>query len=314
MKTEKIELIENLLKKSAIQTIGMFRVNWGNYRLYATDNPIKLYCGITGALECITFKGNKENRQLDGWRKTMIDSFGRQQQEAYVNSTADFGTLCHQALLRIWMDGKLNWNDEQEYAHNYFKESAIANNLIPNDNIIEKQVFEYCKAAASLMQFVYEQVDEIYAIEGMCKSDLYQIATPVDLMCRLKSGKSATINIKTSSQLNDKHREQVTLENYLWNQTYPAAFANYTGLLRFKDWNIKKVPTYEFEMFQPEEKQIKNILTRLELAMNSENDTYLRVPKEVMVFTGETEAGQPPKIEVRKIEDVIFEPLKELTT
>lgn len=300
MKTEKID---NLLKK--FNTIPMYRVEWGTWRIYAVTDPVKLYSGLTGALENVTFKGNLDNRQLDGWRKTMIDNFGRQQQEGYVQATADFGTLCHEVLVRIHNEGKLNWAFEYEYAEKYFEQSAISNGMIPNKNIIDKQVFEFCKTAAALMVFVHENVEEIYAIEGMCKSDEYEIATPIDMVCKLKDGQIVTINLKTSSQLNDKHREQCVMEKYMWNLTYPDLQADRTALLRSKDWNLKKVPTYEFELID-EGKMLENVLSRLKIAKSSPKDTYLKFPREQVMFVGETSFGEVPKMETKKIEEILF--------
>lgn len=306
-----MEKIQNLIK--GMQTILMYRANIGYYRVYVTKEPVKIYSGITGALDTITFKGNADNKRLDGWRKTMIDNFGRQQQEAYVSATADFGTLCHEVLVRIWENRKLNWQDEQDYARDYFIKSCASNNIQVNETVLQKQIFEYCKVAAALMAFISTEVKEIYAIEAMCKSDEYSIATPIDVVCMLNNGKTCTINLKTSDQFNDKHREQVILENYLWNQTYPDVQAECTALLRAKDWSMKKgVPTYELEIVKDVDKKIINtIRKKLDIALDSPADTYLRFPREQIAFSGETILGEMPKFNSVKIEDTLF-PKEEL--
>lgn len=306
-----MEKITNLI--NGIETVIMYRGNIGYHRVYLTREPVKIYSGITNALDTVTFKGNVDNKRLDGWRKTMIDNFGRQQQEAYVSATADFGTLCHEALVRIWTNRGLVWQDEQDYARQYFIDSCNRNNIPVNETVLQKQIFEYCKTAAALMTFINEQVKEIYAIEGMCKSEEFSIATPIDIVCKLNDDRVCTINLKTSDQFNDKHRDQVAMEWKMWNETYPDLQADCTALLRGKDWSMKKgIPTYEFEIVQNPGLLISPIIEKLRIALKSESDTYLRFPREQVVFSGVTKIGEKPTFETRKIEDVIFESQEEL--
>lgn len=305
MITEK-EQISNLLL-SGMQTIPMFRINYLGKRLYCQEKPFKVYSGLTGALSCVTFKGNVESKRVNKWRDKMIDHLGREGQEAYLQTMADFGTLTHESIVRAWKDGFLDWKAEQEYAENFFRESALANKIEPNEMIVRQQVFEYCKAAASLLTFLHAEVSELYAVEGMAKTDVYNIATPVDIYCKLKSGKTATLNIKTSSQITDSHREQVAVEKFLWNETY--ANAEVTGIIRPKDWSMKKgQPTYELEILKADDetRYIKSVTSRLAIAMNDENNTYLNFPKEVSMFSGKTKLGETPIIETRTMEQVIL--------
>lgn len=298
------EAILNLFKKG-MQTFPMYRINIANNRLYASTEPFKIYSGLTGALACVTFKGNTEAKRIVKWRDKMVEHLGFDGQKAYLNSMADFGTLVHECIVRAWTQGKLNWDVEKEYAENYFRESAIQNGIEINELVVSQQVFEYCKNAASLMSFLHTEVSELYAVEGMAMSDNLEIATPVDIFCKLKTGQKATLNIKTSSQIGDGHREQVSMEKFLWNVTYKET-ADVTGIIRPKDWNIKKVPTYELEILKPdlEKKFLDSALGRLLLAKNDENNTYLNYPKEQMVFRGETQLGDTPKIETLTIEQL----------
>lgn len=303
MENYKSELIENLLK-SAIPTISMFRVEYGGHRLYSTSIPCRLYCGLTGALDAITFKGNEDSKRLQSWRLDFVNNFGKTNQEGYVGMTADFGTLVHRAMLKIWQKKKLIWGEEQKEARAYFIQSAKSNSQIPNERVIEQQILEYCKAAAALMYFVNKEVVEIYAIEAMCKTDEHRIATPIDLVCKLKNGKKAAINIKTSSQLNDKHREQSIMEKFMWNETYPDNKVDVCGLLRTKDWNLKKEPTYEFEVVD-EEDTLENLLAKFDLSRKSEKDCYIKFPREKVEFSGETILGQAPKLKTMPFEQFL---------
>lgn len=303
------ERIDNLFKEG-IKTILMYRINAGGRRLYCTTEPFKLYSGLTGALSSATFKGNVDDKRLGGWRDMMVQQLGSlEKQQAYLSTMGDFGTLVHECLVRINKDGSLDWKWEQEYAAGYFEASARNNGITPNSNVIRAQVYDYCKAAASLLQFVYENVVEIYSIEGMAKSDQLEIATPIDLTCKVKTKKGdkvVTLNLKTSNQIGDHQREQVVIEKHLWNETYQLK-ADFTGIVRTKDW--RKTPTYEYELIAEEDEKIilDNTMKRLILAKDTPNSTYANFKNSIPVFTGVTKAGEAPKIEYKTLEEIFNE-------
>lgn len=311
MITENVE-IRNLLL-SGFKTIHMNRINVNGKRMYVVAEPFRAYSGLTGALSAATFKGHQDEKRLSKWRDKMVDTLGREGQEAYLSSMADFGTLLHECTVKIKEYGGLNWQEEKEYAEAFFEASAKQNGLVPNYGIIRAQVFEYQKAAASVMQWIYDCVTDIYSIEGMCKSDVLGIATPIDMVCKVKEKKSecvVTINLKTSGQLGNHHREQVSVERYLWNETYPELQAQKTGLLRPKDWSVKKgIPTYEFELLdeETERKYFTNAYKRLMLVKEDEQSTYLNFPNNILTFTGETKLGESPKLEVKTLEQIFTE-------
>lgn len=300
--------VKNLIQ-SKIPTIVMTRINFFHKRLYVSENPFKVYSGLTGALEGIKFKGNAENKRLSKWRDKMIDHLGGvQEQRDYLNSMADFGTIVHEATVRMWNKGLLNWKEEQDYAYEFFKQSALANNIQPNDVVIRQQVFEYCKNCASIMMFLHEEVEDLYAIETMAKSDDFEIATPIDMVCKLKDQRVVTINIKTSERISLSQKEQISVEQFLWNQNYDLQ-AHTTGILRPKDWRINKVPTYEFVTLKPDEadKYLQSVISRLKIAKDDEENTYLNYPKEAIIFTGETKIGENPTMETRTLEQLYKE-------
>lgn len=303
------EEVKNLIQ-SPVPTIVMTRINYFHKRLYVLDDPFQVYSGLTGALDAVKFKGNQEVKRISKWRDKMIDHLGGvQEQRDYLNTMADFGTIVHEAIVRMWTNGLLKWEDEQEYARNYFRESALANNIQPNDVVIRQQVFEYCKNAASLMMFLHEQVDELYAVESMAKSDDILIATPIDMVVKLKDKRVVTINVKTSGQITNSQREQVAVEKFLWNETYDLK-AHTTGILRPKDWMLKKgVPTYEFETLKTDEENryLTSVYARLKIAMADAESTYINFPKETVVFTGETKIGENPTMESKTLEQLYKE-------
>lgn len=307
------EEIKNLI--TGFDTIRMERIKFIERRLYIERTPFKVYSGLTGALAAATFNGNVESKRLGKWRDAMRKELGSQErQEAYLQMMADFGSLTHECLVRIHQNGKLDWKEEQDYAFEFFNQSAINNGITPNYNVTRKQVFDYCKAAASLLQFVYDNVVKIYSIEGMCKDEELEIATPLDFVCRIKKEKKGevdvSLNIKTSEQFSDSHREQVAVEKYLWNRTYPDLHIEKTGLLRAKDWSQKKgLPTYEMELLDEatETELLTDTLNRLRICKASKKATYVNYEKETPVFTGITVAGEPPKIEMKTLEQLLTE-------
>ena len=299
MITEK-EQINNLLT-SGIKTVMMYRVMFSGKRLYVLPEPFGVYSGLTGALSASTFKGSIDAKRLDKWRDSMISHLGTQEkQESYLNAMADFGTAIHEVLVTIQKDGKLDWALEAERASEYFANSARKNNIEPNSNVIRQQTFEYCKAAASLMQFVYEEVSEIYSIEGMAKCESLSIVTPIDLTFKDKKGRMICCNIKTSNQISDHQREQASMEKMMWNETYPDCQVELTAILRTKDW--RKSPTFEYEIIK--DNSVSDVMQRLQLCKSNEKSTYLNYPKSVPTFTGVTKAGEMPVIEYKTLQEI----------
>lgn len=308
-----IEKIENLIK--GFPTIIMYRINYLGKRGYVLQEPFKPYSGLTGALTSATFKGNIGAKRLETWRDTQRADLGAENADAFLEQMASFGNLLHQCLVRIKNDGYLDFDFERDYASAFFEKSALDNNIKPNANVIRKQVFEYSKSAASLLQFFYECVTEVHAIEGMCKSDELSIATPIDIVCTLKDKKGdfkATLNLKTSSQIGDHQLEQAVVEKHLWNTTYPEMQVTKTGILRPKAWSLKKmIPTYELALVEEKEEEriLTSALRRLAICLNDEESTYYNFPASVNVFTGKIKAGEPPIITSKTLESLFTESL-----
>jgi len=308
------ETVSNLLKNSPVRTITMERLKFIEKRLYVLPDPFKVYAGLTGSLEAATFKGDRGSKRLSKWRDKMREELGGQkQQEAYLGTMADFGSALHTSLVRIKNDGKLNWKAEQEAGFAFFEQSAKKNGIVPNLGVMRAQVFELCKAAASLLQFCYDNVIEMYAIEAMTFCDDLEIATPCDLICKIKTKTGEPIvnlNLKTSEQFSDSHRKQVAIEKYLWNQTYPDFPVEQTGLLRGKDWNQKKgIPTYELELLDKETdtQMTESTLAKLKLCKADPESSYLNYQKEIPIFTGISKLGEAPIIITKTLEEMFKE-------
>lgn len=147
----------------------------------------------------------------------------------------------------------------------------------------------------------------------MAFSDELSLATPCDLICRVKEKKGekvVSLNIKTSEQFGLHHYEQVAVEMHLWNNTYPDFQVDATGLLRPKDWNLKKgVPTYEYVLLDADEQKsiFESARKRLLLCLADPESTYLNFATELPVFSGLTKAGEAPKIVNKTLEEIYNE-------
>jgi len=303
-----IEKVENLLKIGNYEK--MFRINFNGLRLYIQEEPFAYYSGLTGALSASTFKGDPDSKRLTGWRNSMIDSFGQKNTDDYVNMTADFGSLLHMALVTIKEKGLIKWDEERDKAYEYFIESYKQKGIEPDFKTIKKIVYEYQKHVASLLQFVYERVHEIYAIETPAKWHSLKIATPIDLFCLCRQTEkgdfaSTTINIKTSSQISNHQLEQISCELHMWNQTYgeTTKMADFTAIVRTKDWTEGKNPTYEYKYLSDEQAKVywENAKARLQLCLNS-SSSYFPSPINKS-FKGETKIGEQPIIISQSLED-----------
>jgi hypothetical protein len=300
-----IELIENMLKIGDYNK--MFRVNYNGLRLYIQEEPFTYYSGLTGALSAATFKGDPEYKRIKSWREGFVDNFGVKNANDYLEMTADFGSLLHTAGVTIKNNGCINWNEEKDHAFEYFVQAYREKMLEPDLRVIKKITYEYQKHVASLLQFCYERVQEIYAIETPVKWDDLKIATPIDMFCSCKqtdkgSFANTTINLKTSSQISKGHMEQIACEMEMWNLTYPKK-ADFTAIMRTKDWAEGKTPTFEYKYI--DEEAAKNIAQkvkeRLLLCLNSDA-SYFPDPTNKS-FEGITKIGEQPVITIKSLND-----------
>ena len=318
---DNIEKIENLLKLGKFEV--MYRVEFNGLRMYIKKEPFKYYSGLTGALNAATFSGDPEKRRLKKWREGFIDSLGQKAANDYLDMTADFGTLLHTALVTIKTDGCINWAYEKDHAMEYFIGCYKKKLLEPDYRVIKSQVYEYQKHVASLLQFVYEMVQEIYAIETPARWEHLQIATPIDLFCKCKQTpkgkfKNTTINLKTSSGISKGHLEQVACEMIMWNETYSKGDPNgklraeYTAILRTKDWTEGKTPSYEYKYLTTDAaiELTYETMGRLQICLNSDA-SYLHEPTS-KVFEGVTKIGECPQITIKTLEQVWMEAQEQL--
>lgn len=299
-----IEVIENMLKIGNFNK--MYRINYNGIRIYIQDEPFAYYSGLTAALSASRFNGDLDGKVLKNWRESMISQFDKKTVDNYVDLTADFGTLLHMAIVTIKEKGQICWGEEKDKAYSYFIDCYKEKGMIPNSGVLKKMAYEYQKHVASLLQFVYERVHEIYAVETPAKIEDLKIATPIDIFCSCRQTekgefKKTTINTKTASQISNHMLEQICCEFMMWNETYSDAEC--TAILRTKDWNECKAPTYEYKYLLKDhaEQNFTEIRQRLSLCLKSKA-SYLQSPSR-SEFTGITKIGEQPVIEVKTLQE-----------
>jgi hypothetical protein len=301
------EIIQNLLKDSSFKGITMHRVNYNGKRAYIRPEPFKVYSGLTGAIESATFRGDMDSRRITKWREAQIEQFGSVEKHSqHMDAMADFGTYLHMALVEIW--NKKEYTFDQDAAREWFMQSDKENGIEHNELSMNMRVFEHHKAVCSLMQFVHDEVSEIIAIETMACSDQYSIATPCDIIYKDKKGIVCNVNMKTSNQIGEHHKNQVSIEKFLWNTTYPELQVQKTGVWRGKDWMLAKgVPTYEL-VFVPDDAERTNmILRKFDCVLSDPSASYDNFKRETRVFTGTIALGEKPNIAVKTIEQAFME-------
>ena len=88
--------------------LKLYRINYNGLRVYIQREPFRHFSGLTGALEAAKFKGDPADKRLNKWRDDMIDQMGKENLTNYVRMTADFGTLLHEALVTIKINGQID--------------------------------------------------------------------------------------------------------------------------------------------------------------------------------------------------------------
>jgi len=302
------ELIANLLTKSDFRGVLMYRANFIGRRCYILPEPFTVFSGLTGAISASTFKGDVNERRLDSWRQMQVQTFGTvDKADANLDSLAAFGTSVHEAIVEVWQEQSYNFDTER--MREYFMESDKKLGIPHSEGVVNQKVFEFHKAVASLMQFFHEEVQEVLAVECMSMLPEYFLATPIDLVCTLKNGKRVSLNIKTSSQINDHHLNQAAMEREMWNVTYPDYQVEQSGIIRPKDWKIDKVPTYDLKLMKADEcdERVKKMKMKLFACLQDEDSTYTNFNKQTRIFEGKIKLGEAPKIVTKTIEQAFME-------
>lgn len=300
------EPIINLVKGKENLFLKCKRINFRGQRIYVFDNPKKIYSGLTGAIEKTQFKS--EGSHIKTWRENLIDLTSKEFVNSYVETTANFGTRVHECLVTIKEEGEIDFDYEGKIAEENFRDQMLQNNIHYDiiDTILPKMVEEFKFHLASLMQFVYERVTEIIAIETICKWEEHQVATPVDMYCMCKQTpegkpKKSVINVKTSNKITSHHLDQVACELSMWNETYKDFEAEHCGILRTKVYKGEN-PTYDYKYQTIEESLLRSDFVSRKLKLSTfRKETDYRPKTEYTFLSGKIKLGETPIKNVKNI-------------
>ncbi len=95
---------------------------------------------------------------------------------------------------------------------------------------------------------------------------------------------------------------QAACEMIMWNNSYDNREAEYTAILRTKDWNEAKIPTFDYKYLGFDEALQKSseAYSRLSLCLKTDA-SYFPEPKSKQ-FVGSSKLGELPSIEIKSIE------------
>lgn len=307
-----VELVKDLTGKGEFKQL--YRINFNKLRLYIQNKPFNYYSGLTGALSSATFRGSQAEKRIQKWREGFIDNSSKADLDNFMDLTATFGTHLHEALVTIKEKGAIDWAEERDKAEAVFIHQHGVLGIAPDPVTINRMVYEYQKQVSSMMKFIYERVQEIYAIETPAIWSKTKIATPIDFVCLCKNTpkapfKKTTINIKTSKYITDHHLKQGACELVMWNETYSKNYlCEHTGILRTVDYREKTGPSFDYKHLDLGKaiEVSSQIQKQMLLCLEDRDATYYPEPN-YKRFEGVTKVGEDPIIKHMSLEETWIE-------
>lgn len=245
------------------------RFQQGGNRFYfelLPDGKVELYSSATTLIS----DGYAENKTaLEVWRNTLRAEGKDPVKE--LNYTASRGTLMHYLASKYIIGVDINLNELDIL----IKQDAPELLDLPYyDEIIDRDLEWLQKALLAFAQFVKEYEVKPLATELIMKSDVYKVASPIDLVAKMtieekgffgevyKTGEKkgtpkeskrkreilAIIDLKSSqSGFYDSHYLQLQLYKRIFEENYPDL--KIEGLFNWspKDWRVGGVPTYNLK-------------------------------------------------------------------
>lgn len=209
------------------------------YRIPATEG--KRYYQLANGCECVGVTQFIENnsKYLVDWREAMIEKLGKENTKKYVGSTADYGTMLHVLFGMFLKNGKITIFEIEEYITDF-------HNGKMDSDILRLQIRKMKKDMSCLVQYAYENIQTLLAIEIAVWDCNLRLATQIDIIVRDKSSKVISLNVKSGEKSYDTHAKQCAIESLLLKSTIPNLALDDYGTLHPKDYKKQK-PTYSFE-------------------------------------------------------------------
>jgi len=210
-------------------------------RLYFTvESGICLYSGITGYIDKF-WKKPGEDEPLIEYRV----KHGANHKNA-LRLAASYGTFGHQCAAEL-----MSRTDEVSLALDILPD--FERYCLREGMVVENYWNRLCNDLKSFAQFVYEREVEPLAVEYCVYDKLKGVATPLDLVCRLKfNGKTVVANVnfkfRESPNLYPKDTKQTCIETMLFNQRFVGTENEITHNFVWMPVNWRgETPTYKLE-------------------------------------------------------------------
>ena len=216
----------------------IYKVETSKGRYYYTmEDGVRFYISVTNILSRFT----PTPSHLIKW----IAQHGEEGADKIKNRRAAYGTLMHDTIEDLIIDGGIDLDKLPERVDGYFEENDIW------DASRQEFTDELYKDITAFAQFMIDKKVKPIAVEVVIKSDRFNVAGAVDLLCTLefrKKRRFAIIDFK-SSKKNFYENNEIQLEYYKQAvlETWPSfkeediMLFNWSG----KDW--RSSPAYNLK-------------------------------------------------------------------
>ena len=245
-----------------IEGARIYRTNISGRRYYRVSDG-KIRVSLTTFIDYAQQYGDV--RFLNSWRDSMIEQLqNKALLDAYVQSTADYGTLLHIAVSELCKRGELDvWGKDGLF----YMFQAEATRLGWGYEVAQSAFNKFLKDFACVSKFFHDYEVRIIAVELPVFDDL--LATCIDLVVEMNAKNykktkpekreriNALINLKSGKHTGDTHALQCAGEKRLFNFLYGELFPGFERTFILKPKDFEKEPGYDLiettsEQFQAE--------------------------------------------------------------
>lgn len=216
----------------------VFRFPYGDDRMYFTENPAKIYSGLTGYINEIPIKKGSD-AALVSYRMKHGERF---QEE--LTHAADYGTFCHMAVAQFLTHKSMDLSSLKDEFRDYMIQTGM-----PMARF-QKYWYRVVNDMKAFAQFAYEKELEPLATEYVVYDDFHGIATPLDIVARMKFNKKVrVVNINLKFRENpgvyDKDIIQTNIEMMIYNNVFGGSELECENTFIWSPSNWKTTPTYK---------------------------------------------------------------------
>ena len=227
----------------------LWRYDLGNMRHYRRKNG-ETFKSLTTFISAV----ESTPEILQGWRESMLEELGSiEKVDAFVDSTATYGTMGHEALAMIAREGSVDWARLMEWA----REALSAQGM--TGKTLSLACGTLRDDTATFMQFIHDYKVRILAVElpvwlpdGIAtlidfvveKDVMLYVDTPMEKRKR----HVCIINYKTGRKgFFESHALQLEGEKRMFNHVYGPTFGEIHNVYNLAPTNWKDVPAYKIK-------------------------------------------------------------------